>query len=530
MFRALFATCLFSCLALSVPLCRAEIMVGGMGAPEGSTHPLSQFTSLAQGTMTPYRQIAGPGIQIREPLFGTYEPNQQLIYISDFRGQAVRVFPAFASGDVAPIRVINPPRLGQTRANAPVFAHNELGVIAYNCCIDTYPLDASGDAVRSIREINWGGGGGGSGLNNPSHLFYLPASDEYAVLDSEPAPSYAARIVFHHRLSSGSVPPSRMITGPSVANARGVAYDPSTRRIFVLRITPQPPPAGNLGLINVFDDQASGDAAPLHSIHSADLHEEPGHYFVGLGFDSHTGRLMISRTQYGNPASNRILTFNAAAVGSTSPVQDLSGTNLSPYSVGIPFGVPLSPPGPMPLLAVAEPSAIAYGDTSALSSLGGQGVGAVSFSVTAGPGACEVSGNTLTAIGTGACTVTATKAQAFPYPEQSASVNLTITPAAQAPLTAFASPNTLPVGNTSALTTQGGSGTGAVSFLVTDGFGSCAIQGNTLDALAPGSCILRALKAGDDHYYIAASQEVTVTVVAGEGVFADGFENAPPGL
>ena len=119
MFRALFATCLFSCLALSVPLCRAEIMVGGMGAPEGSTHPLSQFTSLAQGTMTPYRQIAGPGIQIREPLFGTYEPNQQLIYISDFRGQAVRVFPAFASGDVAPIRVINPPRLGQTRANAP---------------------------------------------------------------------------------------------------------------------------------------------------------------------------------------------------------------------------------------------------------------------------------------------------------------------------------------------------------------------------------------------------------------------------
>lgn len=526
--RSLAATCLLSCLA--APAGHAEIMVGGMGAPEGVTHPLSAFTSLAQGTMTPYRQIVGPNIQVREPMFGSYEPNQQLIYVSDFRGQAVRVFPAFASGDVAPIRVINPPLIGQTRANAPVFDHGELGVIVSNCCIGTYPLDASGDAVPRVRAVSWGGGSGGvTGLNSPHHLHYLPASDEYAVLDYAPAPSYASRIVFHHRTANGNVPPSRMITGPFVANARGMAYDPTSRRIFVLRITPQSPPAGNIGLISVFDDSASGDAVPLHTIYSSQLYEDPGYYFAGLGFDPYTDRLMVSITQSGSPAANRLMTFAATAVGSTSPIQDLNGTNLSPYSVGIPFGVPLSPPAPMPLLAVAHPTAIAYGGTSALSSQGGLGGGAVGFSVTSGAGTCAISAATLTAIGTGTCTVTATKAADFPFPEQTATVDLSVALAEQAALTAFASPTTLPVGDTSALTAQGGSGTGAVSFQVSNGFGACAIQGNTLDALAPGSCSLYAFKAGDAHYYPAISAEITVTITPSNDVFADGFEEPAPG-
>lgn len=525
--RSVLVACGFLALTLVARMGHAEVMVGGMGAPEGTTHPLSLFSSLAQGQMAPYRQIAGPSIQIREGRFGSYEPNQQLIYISDFRGQAVRVFPAFASGNVAPIRVIDPPSIGQTRANAPVFAHGELGVIEYGCCIATYPLDASGNRVTSIRELDWGAGG--TGVFDPSVLLYIPATDEYVVLDQEPPPSYASRIVFHHRTSSGSVPPSRLISGAGVANARGMAYDPATRRIFVLREDAAPPATDRPGIISAFDDLASGDVVPMYEITSPDLFVPPGNQFAGLGFDPYTNRLMVSSTRYGGtPDDNRLVALPADAIGSTSAIQILSGSNLSPYNVSVPFAVPLLPPGPMPLLAIAHPTVIPYGGTSVLSSLGGTGTGALTYSVSAGSGACSIVGEALTAIDTGNCTVTVTKAASFAHPEQTASVNLTVVPADQAPLLATATPATLVPGATSTLASEGGSGTGAVTFHVQFGTAFCSIQGNSLAALQPGTCIVRAIKAGDSHYFPASSPELPVTVVAGDAVFGDGFENSPP--
>lgn len=62
------------------------------------------------------------------------------------------------------------------------------------------------------------------------------------------------------------------------------------------------------------------------------------------------------------------------------------------------------------LTAIATPAAIAFNGTSALSTIGGSGTGAVTFAVTAGASFCSVGGNTLTGIGVGTCTVTATKA------------------------------------------------------------------------------------------------------------------------
>ncbi len=527
--RALASTCVLSCLALAAPASHADIMVGGMGAPAGTTHPLSQFSSLAQGTMLPQRQIAGPDIQLHEPNFGVYEPNQQLIYMSDFRGQAIRVFPAFASGDVAPLRVLNPPLLGQTRANAPVFAHNELGVIAGNCCIHTYPLDASGDAVWRIRGVSWGGGGGSvTELNSPGALTYLPASDEYAVIDYDYTPPHSARILFHHRSADGNVPPTRRITGPHVANAVGMAYDPAMRRIFVLRVDQQPFPSTSFGAIQVFDDTASGDVVPLHTITSTELYVQSGHYFVGLGYDAYTQRLMISSTQPGNPAGNRIVSFSAHAAGASSPIQMLNGTSLSQHTVGVPFGVPSVAPAQAPLVAIAHPTVLAWGRTSALAWHGGQGNGAVTFAVTSGAQACTIDDTTLTAIALGACTVTATKAASFSFPEQTASIGLTVVIAHQTPLSIDVTPTTLAVGGTSTLTAQGGSGTGAVEFRLAAGAGICAIQDSTLTALAPGTCAVYASKLGDEHHHGVSSPLTTVTVMAGNDLFTDGFEAALP--
>jgi len=523
--RSVLVACGFLALVLIARMGHAEVMVGGMGAPEGTTHPLSLFNSLAQGQMAPYRQIAGPSIQIREGRFGSYEPNQQLIYISDFRGQAVRVFPAFASGDVAPIRVLDSPRIGNTLANAPVFEHGELGVIEHGCCVATYPLDASGSMVTSIREL----ASGSTGIRNPSVLLYIPATDEYAVLDNEPPPSYASRIVFHNRTSSGNVLPSRLISGAGVADARGMAYDPATRRIFVLREEAAPPDADRPGIISVFDDLASGEVWPMYEITSSDLFVPPGNQFAGLGFDPYTNRLMVSSTRYGGtPDHNRLVALQADAIGNVPAIQILSGSNLSSYNVSVPFAVPLAPPGPMPLLAIAHPTVVRYGETSALSSLGGVGTGALTYSVSAGAGACSIVGQTLTAIDTGNCTVTVTKAASFSHPEQTASVNLTVDRTDQAPLLATATPATLVPGATSTLASEGGSGTGAVTFHVQHGTAFCSIQGNTLAALQPGTCIVRARKDGDSHYFPAASPELPVTVVAGEAVFGDGFENSPP--
>jgi hypothetical protein len=164
-----------------------------------------------------------------------------------------------------------------------------------------------------------------------------------------------------------------------------------------------------------------------------------------------------------------------------------------------------------PLVATATPASIVFGGTSALSTSGGSGSGAVSFAVTAGASLCAISGSTLTATGVGNCTVTATKAGDTTYNPATATTTVSVARANQAPLTATATPSTVAVGATSALAASGGSGTGAISFAVTAGATSCSVAGSTLTATAAGSCTVTATKAADANYNAAtATAQVTV--------------------
>ncbi|WP_386067130.1 hypothetical protein ACFJIW_21930 [Tahibacter sp. UC22_41] len=342
------AACLLTAAAIAAVPARADMMLGGFAASTGQNHPLRHFHPDAMGTAAPIGEISGPTTQLYQPMFGVYEPTEQVIYISDFGGQAIRVYPAFATGDVAPIRVINPPQLAQTRANAPVAAHDELGVIASNCCIYTYPLHANGNSVARIRGISWGGGADTTTkLNNPSSLIYIPATDEYAVKDYDPASSTNTRIVFHARTANGIVAPTRMLTGTGVANAIALTYDAGTRRLFVLR---QAPAVGGTrtGSIAIFADTASGDALPIATIEGSatQLNLPDGRYFSGIGFDPYTSRLMVTIPGGSSPANNRALAFNytTGTAGNVPPVRVLEGTNVSPTTVGIPFGIPAGPP------------------------------------------------------------------------------------------------------------------------------------------------------------------------------------------
>jgi hypothetical protein len=75
-----------------------------------------------------------------------------------------------------------------------------------------------------------------------------------------------------------------------------------------------------------------------------------------------------------------------------------------------------------------------------------------------------------------------------------------VAPIAQAPLNLTATPDLLAVGETSQLDTQGGSGSGAVSFALAPGESECSLAGSLVTGLAPGACDVTATKAGDATY------------------------------
>ena len=65
------------------------------------------------------------------------------------------------------------------------------------------------------------------------------------------------------------------------------------------------------------------------------------HYPVGLGLDLPLQRLMVAIGANGDPSMNRVVSFDLAASGNAAPVQVLTGSNLSPGTVGTPIAVPI---------------------------------------------------------------------------------------------------------------------------------------------------------------------------------------------
>jgi hypothetical protein len=83
--------------------------------------------------------------------------------------------------------------------------------------------------------------------------------------------------------------------------------------------------------------------------------------------------------------------------------------------------------------------------------------------------------------------------------------------AAQSTLVAAASSSSINVNGTSTLSTTGGSGSGAVSYILVSG--PCTLSGSTLTGTGAGSCIVIATKAADSTFASATSSQITVSVV-----------------
>ena len=110
---------LFAVFAIFMPAVpvHADMGIGGYSRPQNGV-PLRIFGPDVNGTGAASYEMSGPAMGLLDTQWVTYEPNERLLYVSDFYGRAIRVHPAFATGNVAPLRVINPPVLSQTRANA----------------------------------------------------------------------------------------------------------------------------------------------------------------------------------------------------------------------------------------------------------------------------------------------------------------------------------------------------------------------------------------------------------------------------
>ncbi len=169
-------------------------------------------------------------------------------------------------------------------------------------------------------------------------------------------------------------------------------------------------------------------------------------------------------------------------------------------------------PADQAALTVNVSSPATYNTQQTLTTTGGSGTGAVTYSVGAST-ACSVSGATLSITsGTGTCSVTATKAADTNYNSATSTAGtVTVQPANQAALTVnVSSPATYDTQQT--LTTTGGSGTGAVTYNV-GASTACSVSGATLSITSgTGTCSVTAAKAADANYNSATSTAATVTV------------------
>ena len=180
------------------------------------------------------------------------------------------------------------------------------------------------------------------------------------------------------------------------------------------------------------------------------------------------------------------------------------------------FSITISKLTQATLNAFASPSTVAYLATSALSTTGGSGTGAVTYS--SNSGSCTIVGVTLTAqSGTGSCTITATKAADTDYLSTTGTVIVTLTQTSQTiSFGAQTSPLTFSQGGSFVISplATGGASSSPVTYSSTT-TGVCTVSGTTVSMVSGGGCTLAADQAADANYSAApqVTQNVTINAV-----------------
>ena len=178
----------------------------------------------------------------------------------------------------------------------------------------------------------------------------------------------------------------------------------------------------------------------------------------------------------------------------------------------------------VPLVLESDDETLAYivntSVTTRLSITGGSGVGAVVYAVAeSSTSVCSIAGNVVTALTSGNCELTVTKASDANYLEATDSLVITITKGLQAALTVTAANPNLAYSPTDVVTTTlstvGGSGEGAVTYAVSPASASiCSVEGNVVTVITGGDCVVVATKAGDVTFE-PATANATIKIAKG---------------
>lgn len=161
-----------------------------------------------------------------------------------------------------------------------------------------------------------------------------------------------------------------------------------------------------------------------------------------------------------------------------------------------------------------------YSQALSMSTTGSIGSGAITYAISAGGSAtgCALSNSsntgTITATTAGTCLIKATIAAGGGY-ESGISPAATFTFIAGTQAALSLSSLTGSFGSALTLTTSGGSGDGAVTYVYAAGTTTCSLSGSTLTANDTGTCLITASKAADTNYDSITASQATVTFSPG---------------
>ena len=169
-------------------------------------------------------------------------------------------------------------------------------------------------------------------------------------------------------------------------------------------------------------------------------------------------------------------------------------------------------------LTWASGTTVPYLGTLTLSTAGGSGTGAVTYTVSQNS-TCVVSANILTPGDAGStCVVTATKAADGSYfAATSALRTISVTKIDQVAALSFVNSNAMVYGQELTLSASGGSGDGALSYAVTSaGATGCSLTGSTVSVTSAGTCTVSASRAMSTNFTATAvgsraTQTITVS-------------------
>lgn len=320
---------------VAVAPARADILVGDFtdGNALGA-HSILRFRDSANANAVPVGSFTTdlPGVRMQTPFYLTYEPIEHVVYVGDFYGQAIHVYPEDARGNTAPLRTFTSPSLGQPRRVAVSVPHDELFAAVSGCCVAAYPRMATGN-TGALRFIQWGGSNGSvTRLNNPTGPVLRPASDTLIVADYQQNPdnSYSAVLLSFDRNANGNAAPVAALEGNLTmlgSSAVGPAYDEAHDELFVVGVD-----AASTYRLLSFAGTASGNVAPLRAV------EGPAANLAAVtdvAYDPIHDTIYVIEGGYNGFAPN-VLAFPRTATGNVAPTRTIAGAATT---IGYPIGI-----------------------------------------------------------------------------------------------------------------------------------------------------------------------------------------------